>query len=101
MHRCSSTQGESREPHPASNSGSHACAASTLRQQELYLDGNPIRPELLPTEVALLPALRKLYVPGPTAAAALQAQQQGLYGPGGGGAAAVAAGLMGQSMPFT
>lgn len=70
-----------------------------------YLDQNPIQPELLPPEVALLPALRRLYVANPAqAAAALQASAQG--GPGGpgggqGGGAAVAAGLIGQSVPFT
>ena len=72
--------------------------------QELYLDQNDIRE--LPVELALLPALRKMYVASTQEAQAqLQHQQQAQQmlrgGPGCTAAAAVAAGLIQQSVPFT
>lgn len=93
-------------------SGPHlpACCApecgppmQSICAQELYLDQNPDLAEL-PPALALLPALRRMYVASTAEAqAALQAQAAAVHqGPGGGGpaAAAVAAGVIQQSRPF-
>ncbi len=76
----------------------------SFQLQELYLDQNPGLKEL-PSALALLPALRRMYVAStPEAQAALQAQAAAAHQmPGGRGpaAAAVAAGVIGQSRPFT
>lgn len=86
--------------------------------QEFYLDQNPLSPSQLPAELALLPALRKLYIgsaPPPGAQGAgmatvtpqqelmRQAAAQQALAAGGASnpAAAVAAGLLQSSMPFT
>lgn len=76
----------------------------SLSVQELYLDQNPGLQQL-PPALALLPALRRMYVAStPEAQAALQAQAAAVHQmPGGRGpaAAAVAAGVIMQSRPFT
>ena len=80
-----------------------SCKCNPTPMQELYLDQNPDLAEL-PPALALLPALRRMYVAStPEAQAALQAQAAAvLQGPGGAGpaAAAVAAGVIQQSRPF-
>ena len=91
---------------PLSNPGhpKEQLSFPSLSEQELYLDQNPGLQQL-PPALALLPALRRMYVAStPEAQAALQAQAQAVHQmPGGLGpaAAAVAAGVIMQSRPFT
>lgn len=65
--------------------------------QELYLDQTGVDLQAVAPELALLPALRKLYGAGtaPAAQAQLQAAAQGAPG------AAVAAGILQKSLPFS
>jgi hypothetical protein len=68
------------------------------RQSPLLQDQNSLQE--LPRELALLPALRKLYLAGtPAAQQELQRQQELQHG--GGAAGAVAGSLIQQSNPFT
>jgi hypothetical protein len=97
---------------------SHPNCLLCLHLQEFYIDNNPVKPSQLPAELALLPALRKLYIGSappqgahsvgratvtPQQELMRQAAAQQALAAGGSSnpAAAVAAGLLQSSIPFT